>query len=320
MSFINEFVESPAYKKAMGKVYGWGAAVVLAGALFKIMHYPGAEIMLLLGMGTEIIIFFLSAFEPPHEQPDWSLVYPELRGLEPTGPRNKGGGGGSDLAALIESGNLEPEVVEKLSAGIKKLANTTSQLSDVSDASLATESYLQNLKQAGDAVGKFSNVQLKTAKTLEETSEKLADTGSKVANAGQQIANDISASGKSFAESVTASGNQLLETYSEMSKVMTQYFDNINSNSKDFSSKLGDVNKNLSAINAAYELQLKGLNEQTEATRALTGGLNAIKEHLSQSVEDSKEYRDQVAALSKTVGELNSIYGNMLSAMNTGRQ
>jgi uncharacterized protein YukE len=308
MSFITEFVESPAYKKAMGKVYGWGAAVVLAGALFKIMHYPGAEIMLLLGMGTEIIIFFLSAFEPPHEQPDWSLVYPELRGLEPKGPRNRGGGGGSDLAALIESGNIEPEVVEKLSQGIKKLATTTQQLSDVSDASLATESYLQNLKQAGDAVGKFSNVQLKTARTLEETTEKLAETGNKVADAGQKVANDLS-----------ASGNQLIETYSEMGKVMSQYFESISGSSKDFTSKLGDVNKNLSAINAAYELQLKGLNEQAQATQELTGGLKTIKEHLSQSVEDSKAYRDQVAALSKTVGELNSIYGNMLSAMNPSK-
>ena len=308
MSFITEFVESPAYKKAMGKVYGWGAAVVLAGALFKIMHYPGAEMMLLLGMGTEIVIFFLSAFEPPHEQPDWSLVYPELRGLEPQGPRNKGGGGGSDLAALIESGNLEPEVVEKLSQGIKKLAATTSQLSDVSDASLATESYLQNLKQAGDAVGKFSNVQLKTAKTLEETTGKLAETGNKVADAGQKIASDLS-----------VSGNQLVETYAEMGKVMSQYFESISGSSKDFTSKLGDVNKNMSAINAAYELQLKGLNEQAQTTQELTGGLNTIKEHLSRSVEDSKAYRDQVAALSKTVGELNSIYGNMLSAMNPGR-
>jgi gliding motility-associated protein GldL len=210
MGFITEFVESPGYKKIMGKVYGWGASVVLAGALFKIMHYPGAEIMLLLGMGTEIIIFFLSAFEPPHEQPDWSLVYPELRGLEPKGPRNKGGGGGSDLAALVESGNLDQEVVDKLADGIKKLSATTSQLADVSNASLATESYLQNIKQAGDAVGKFSNVQLKTAKTLEETSGKIAEAGSKVAEVGSKVAEELNNSGKSFAESVKSSGNQLV--------------------------------------------------------------------------------------------------------------
>ena len=98
---ITEFVESPAYKKIMGKVYGFGAAIVLAGALFKIMHYPGAELMLLIGMGTEIIIFALSAFEPPHEMPDWSLVYPELVGLEPKAAhQNVGGGGGKRIASV----------------------------------------------------------------------------------------------------------------------------------------------------------------------------------------------------------------------------
>jgi len=323
MSFITEFVESPAYKKAMGKVYGWGAAVVLAGALFKIMHYPGAGWMLLIGMGTEIVIFFLSAFEPPHETPDWSLVYPELRGLEPTTSRGGAGGGGSDLAALIESGNLDKEVVEKLSEGIKKLAVTTSQLSDVSDASLATESYIQNIMQAGDAVGKFSNVQMKTAKTLEETTGVLADSytssATSLAEASKKVAEDITSSGKSLVESMNGSGNQLLESYSKMSSAMTQHIDSINNNSKSYTEQLNGVNKNLSAINATYELQLKGLNEQAQTTMELNSGLSTIKEHLSQSVDDSKAYKEQVAALSKTIGELNSIYGNMLSAMNTGR-
>jgi len=323
MSFITEFVESPEYKKAMGKVYGWGAAVVLAGALFKIMHYPGAGWMLLIGMGTEIVIFFLSAFEPPHETPDWSLVYPELRGLEPTTSRGGTGGGGSDLAALIESGNLDKEVVEKLSEGIKKLAVTTSQLSDVSDASLATESYIQNIMQAGDAVGKFSNVQLKTAKTLEETTGILADSytssASSLAEASKKIAEDITSSGKSLVESMNGSGNQLVESYSKMSSAMTQHIDSINNNSKNYTEQLNGVNKNLSAINATYELQLKGLNEQAQTTMELNSGLSTIKEHMSQSVDDSKAYKEQVAALSKTIGELNSIYGNMLSAMNTGR-
>ncbi len=340
MSFITEFVESPGYKKIMGKVYGWGAALVLAGALFKIMHYPYAGPMLLVGMGTEIVIFFLSAFEPPHETPDWSLVYPELRGLESTISRGGSGGGGSDLAALIENGNLDKEVVEKLSEGIKKLAMTTSQLSDVSDASLATESYLQNIMQAGEAVGKFSNVQMKTAKTLEEStgiladsytssasnladaSKKVAETytssAQTVADAGQKIADDLTSSSKSFVESMNGSGNQLLESYSKMSSAMSQHISSVSDSSKDYTEHLSGVNKNLSAINATYELQLKGLNEQAQTTIEMNSGLRTIKENLTQSVDDSKEYKEQVAALSKTIGELNSIYGNMLSAMNTG--
>ena len=78
---LTELVTSPAYKKFMGYVYGFGAAVAIIGALFKILHLPGASVMLVAGLGVEAIIFALSSFEPPHETPDWSLVYPELAGL-----------------------------------------------------------------------------------------------------------------------------------------------------------------------------------------------------------------------------------------------
>src|SRR3990170_5424947 len=66
------------YKTIMPKVYGIGAAVVIIGALFKILHMPGADEMLMIGLSVEAGIFFLSAFEPPHNEVDWSKVYPEL--------------------------------------------------------------------------------------------------------------------------------------------------------------------------------------------------------------------------------------------------
>jgi gliding motility-associated protein GldL len=75
---FNELVRSKPYKNFMAKLYGIGAAVVISGALFKILHLPGANVMLLLGMGTESIIFFFSAFEPLHVEYNWALVYPEL--------------------------------------------------------------------------------------------------------------------------------------------------------------------------------------------------------------------------------------------------
>ncbi len=76
-----DFVKTKKYKNFMAKLYGWGAAVVIIGALFKINHYTGADIMLIIGLGTESLIFFFSAFEPPHVEPDWSLVYPQLAGI-----------------------------------------------------------------------------------------------------------------------------------------------------------------------------------------------------------------------------------------------
>src|SRR5882757_10000769 len=91
------------YKTIMPKVYGIGAAVVIVGALFKILHLTGANEMLMIGLSTEAVIFFLSAFEPPHEDPDWSKVYPELSkeyeetADEPKRREKVGGGDGSPL-------------------------------------------------------------------------------------------------------------------------------------------------------------------------------------------------------------------------------
>ena len=70
-------------QRVMNMAYGLGAAVVIIGALFKLMHWPGASEMLIVGLGTEAFIFFLSAFEPVHKELDWSLVYPELAGGDP---------------------------------------------------------------------------------------------------------------------------------------------------------------------------------------------------------------------------------------------
>ena len=78
---ILSFVRSRGYRNFMAKLYGWGASVVIIGALFKINHYTGADTMLIIGLGTESLIFFFSAFEAPHVEPDWSLVYPQLSGI-----------------------------------------------------------------------------------------------------------------------------------------------------------------------------------------------------------------------------------------------
>src|SRR5690606_13697571 len=66
------------WKMFMAKLYGFGAAIVIVGAMFKIMHWPGAGAMLVIGLSTEAVIFMFSAFEPLHEDPKWELVYPEL--------------------------------------------------------------------------------------------------------------------------------------------------------------------------------------------------------------------------------------------------
>lgn len=283
---LTELVMSPAYKKFMAYVYGFGASIAIIGALFKILHLPGASVMLVAGLGVEALIFGLSSFEPPHEMPDWTLVYPELCGLEGGGHGHGGHGGGNasedtgakkgdTLAQLVQTGALDQKAVDQLAAGVQNLAKTTSQMSDLSEANVATKSYLNNVKAAADNLNQFSASQAGAIEAGQKFAARLNDEQSKL---GDNL-------GK-----LTSSFAAQTET----------------------SSKLG---ANMAAVSDAYAKQLQGLNTQVQTNNQVTSGLTAIQQEIAASVEGVKAYKQQIASLSKTVGELNNIYGNMLSAI-----
>lgn len=211
---ITELVQSPRWKKFMGYVYGWGASVVLIGALFKIQHYPMAGTLLTVGMTVEAIIFFFSAFEPPHEQPDWSLVYPELIGLEPK--ERVGGGvqveGLEQLQLLLEKISVEPDKISHLSQGLAKLTNAANNLSNLSEAATVTNGYIQSLQKASESMGEFSTKYADSTLDLSNSAQELSNTY-------KQTASTIASSGEGFAGKVNESGDRLLESYKKLIKL-----------------------------------------------------------------------------------------------------
>jgi gliding motility-associated protein GldL len=88
------------------------------------------------------------------------------------------------------------------------------------------------------------------------------------------------------------------------------------SGGKTYNEQLSIMNKNLTALNAVYELQLQGTNQQIEATKAMYTGLDEILDNMKQSAEDTRKYREEISKLSHNLAAMNTIYGNMLSAMN----
>lgn len=181
---MSKFYEKHGYKKFMSFVYGFGATIVLVGALFKLTHWPGANAMLTVGLLTEATIFFFSAFEPPHVEPDWSLVFPEFayayHGIEGDPSKKTVLSGGkndplNDLNQLLESANINPESLKKLGVSINKLGDTANQLADISGAVSATGEYTKVMRKATDSVAALE-VQLQTATTVAETNKKLNAT------------------------------------------------------------------------------------------------------------------------------------------------
>lgn len=302
---FSELVRSKKYQKTMGFIYGWGASIILVGALFKIEHLPGASIMLMVGLLTEAFIFFLSAFEPPHEEYDWSLVYPELAGIdESIEIDDKSSAVASKKTALerfdamIESAEISPELFEKLGHGLQNMSQTAEKLSDVSSATVATNNYVANFEKASEKVNEFADAYGQSATKLNQSAERLSDT----------YGNSADVVGKS--------GQELAEAYNKLTKSMNDEFEKTAGNTNTYGEQLENMTKNLTALNAAYELQLKGTNDHLEKTKDLYGGLNDVMSDLHNTVEDTKRFREEVSKLGNNLAAMNTVYGNMLSAMN----
>lgn len=199
MSF-KELSESRGYKNFMAKLYGIGASVVMIGALFKLTHmslfgWSGmANFMLTLGLVVEAIIFFFSAFEPIHVEPDWSRVYPELWDLyhddgekqAASSPRktNNNGAVNNDLIAdrineMFEKANINSVTMDRLSQGLNRLGDNASKIADVTEAVAATSNYTKAMNKASETAMELDAQMSKTATNaavFSDTSRKMNDT------------------------------------------------------------------------------------------------------------------------------------------------
>ena len=147
MSFIDKIeqvTEAKWYKLMMPKLYGWGAAVVILGALFKIEHYPGASIMLATGLGMEAIIFFFSAFEKPHEEYEWERAYPEL-GHNMTDPANMSPA--QQLDEALVKAKIDNVLIESLNEGLKSFGESAKQLNETVAAASGTSEYNDQIQE-----------------------------------------------------------------------------------------------------------------------------------------------------------------------------
>lgn len=283
---ISEIVQSSGWKNFMAKLYGIGASVVIVGALFKIMHWPGSGFFLTVGLLTEAVIFFFSAFEPLHEELDWTLVYPELAGMtdpdEVEGIKEAGKAGQATLERfedLVSNADIGPAAFKRLGDSLEKISHTTANLSDVTEAASVTSLYVNNVKNAANSVG--------------------------------QLSNNFAQSNAAIQESVST----LTQSYGTLAQSVKQDISAISENSRAYGHQLENVNKNLSALNAAYELQLRGANDHLKETQALYNGFGKIMHDLQQSADETQKYRQEITQLSQNLASLNSIYGNMLAAM-----
>ena len=136
--------EAKWYKTMMPKLYGWGAAIVILGALFKIEHLPGASYMLMAGLGIEAIIFFFSAFEKQPSEPDWTLVYPELANMEDPNAAKRPA---QQLDDALAKAKIDNELIESLNEGLRSFGESTKKLNETIAAASGISEYNSQIQE-----------------------------------------------------------------------------------------------------------------------------------------------------------------------------
>lgn len=321
---LAKLTKSRGYKNFMAKLYGIGASVVIMGALFKINHYNGADIMLILGLTTESIIFFFSAFEPPHVEPDWSLVYPELAGLyhgekEMAAAAQQGSGSITDeLDKMLSEANIDTALISSLGSGLNKLNENTANLSSLSDAGKASEKLTRNMETAAESVENLSGIYNKQAETIKNDIDQTSELSEAVKAANESIAGltnvykqasetmskDLSAT-DAFAKSIQETTQQthaFNEQYKKSIELLRNSTDAIDFSSlkeKNYGDQLEKLSDNLASLNAVYELQLQNSKSQAETTNQLQVSMTKLMETLSQGAENSKQFQEKLSSLNE---------------------
>tara|TARA_Y100000589_G_C27091969_1_gene604318 strand:+ start:430 stop:1038 length:609 start_codon:yes stop_codon:yes gene_type:complete len=172
MALINP--NSKKFKNLMAKLYGWGASIVILGALFKLMDWPGAGAMLTIGLGTEAIIFFFSAFEKPHEEPDWSLVYPELAYMKD--PDSSNLTPTQELDNMLEKANVDQALITRLGDNLRSFNETVEGVNKSMDAVAATGDYSDQMREAARKLAEMNTYYDLQLKTMQNMGNSVSDT------------------------------------------------------------------------------------------------------------------------------------------------
>lgn len=315
---------SPDAKRILGAAYSLGASIVIIGAMFKILHLPGAALMLGIGMSVEAFLFALGIFDQPHRDYEWEKVYDfdgngMITGSGEGGSSGGGSGGGSGNVGVISSGSqvvgssrsvglnysetINDEDVKKLSEGIKNLTQTAEQFAVLSNVVGATEQFVKSIDGA-------------SVNVVSATDQFVKNIDGATLVAGKFMKSQ---------ESLNGATGLLTSSY----QGITDGMETVEKSTKQYAVKVEEINKNLSSINSIYEIQLKniqsqseGLTQQTERVRTVTEELNEIvgdvqkmKSATSIAATESEHFKAGTVKLAKQIEDLNLVYGNMLNAL-----
>lgn len=205
-------------KKVMNFAYGMGAAVVIIGALFKLMHWPGAGIMLIVGLSTEAFIFALSAFDPVDKDIDWSIVFPELaggavattkKGMKVEEPVEAQGMLSQKLDNMLKEAKIDGALMSSLGNSIKNFESAAKGIAPTVDSIASTKKYSEELTTAAaqmESLNSLYKIQLESASRNAQINQEVAENNLKLKDQMQSLTSNLSSLNQVYGGMLSAMG------------------------------------------------------------------------------------------------------------------
>lgn len=345
-NIVEKFLSRDQGKRFFQFFYSWGAAIVIIGALAKLMHWPYnlGNILLSVGMITEFFVFFISAFDRPPKEYQWERVFPVLETNDADdrplfGNGSVGGGGvviGGDSSEYEGEGSFSGGSVSSGGGGGPIIigggvyggsggsgVTEGSATGTPGTASAAAAAMTPGQVQQSFGIPSSVNLSEEDSNALSESIKKLAgaaDQISKMAeltDATQQYLDQLSEMSEnmhkfsSVTNSLTDVSDILLNSY----KSITDNSDGINQSSRGYVHQMESLNRNISGLNTIYEIQLKSVSSQIDAIERINAGLMRIKDLYEGSIVDSSVFRSETEKMAQQLHALNGVYNRLLNAM-----
>lgn len=250
--------KSKAWKNTLNIIYGVGAAIVILGALFKLEHYPGASTMLIIGMGVEAGVFFISAFDFPKDDYEWERVYPVLADPDAEGLQQEEA---PDLSWKDSMKQLDGEVFSDLSNTLAGLNANVDKLSGVADAAGATNDYATKIKEATGKIDSLNQSYSVAASSMGEFANAASDARAYHEQV-QQITRNLQSLNSIYElelQDAQAHLKSLNQFYGSMSEAMASMSE-ASRDAEAYKKGMGELTRNLERLNNVYGNMLSAMS------------------------------------------------------------
>ena len=332
---IEQFLQWEGGQRLFNFAYSIGAAIVILGALFKILHISGGNTLLMVGMGTEVVMFILTAFDRPPKEYNWEQVFPGL--VE----KKHDTDASSDDAEGLAGDEYESGSTPTTAAGTTGMTGGGTVI--IGGGTGGGVIYAGGASQAGMAAGDATAAPagvnagaayvapaVASGLLAPDDAEALSATIARMNAASAQLETigDMTAATRDYmTQLATISGqlqrlgettralNQVSEVLLDTYKAITENSENITRSSTGYVEQMEALNRNVHGLNTIYEIQLKSVSSQIDSIDRVNRGIKDIRDMYERGSSQSARYCEETEKMARYMQQLNSIYANMIQAM-----